>query len=318
MLTYFTLAILLAIFIIWKTFIIVPMREAAVKERLGKFAGVLQPGFHLLIPFVERVAYRHEMREQVIDVDPQTSITRDNIQLDVDGLVYIKVMDPEKASYGIQDYQRASVNLAQTTMRSEIGKMDLDNTFSERDTINDNIVKEIDRASDPWGIKVLRYEIRNITPPPRVIETMEKQMEAERQKRAEITLATADKESRINLSQGERMEAINISEGEKQRRLNVAEGRAKEITLVAEATATGLQKVAEAIGRPGGQQAVNMQVIDQFIEELGRILRTANVTVVPAQLANIKGFFEGIAQLQDHVAPAGGAGHIHPQSTTKK
>ena len=301
MFTYVTVFILVALFILWQTFIIVPMREAVVKERLGKFAGVLEPGFHLLIPFIERVAYRHEMREQVIDVDTQTSITRDNIQLEVDGLVFIKVMDPAKASYGIQDYQRASVNLAQTTMRSEVGKLSLDSTFSERDSINDNIVKEIDQASDPWGIKVMRYEIRNITPPPRVIETMEKQMEAVRQKRAEITLATAEKENLINLSEGERAEAINISEGEKQRRLNVANGRAQEITLVAEASAQGLRRVAEAIGKPGGSQAVKMQIVDQFIEELGRILGKANVTVVPAQLANIKGFFEGIGQLQGHV-----------------
>jgi regulator of protease activity HflC (stomatin/prohibitin superfamily) len=296
---WFTIAILLlvVIFILWKMFVIVPAKEAFVKERLGKFKGVLNPGFHFLVPLIDRVAYKHDIREQVLDIPSQSCITKDNIQVDVDGLVYLKVVDPEKASYGIENYRRASVNLAQTTMRSEIGKLDLDKTFSERDTINDNIVVEIDKASDPWGIKMLRYEIRNISPSDNVIDTLEKQMEAERQKRAEITLATADKEARINVSEGERQEAINLSEGEKEKRINEAEGRAKQIELLAQASANGIKKIAEAIQKPGGPMAVKMQIIDQFITEFGRILEVSDVTVLPSQLANIKGFFEGIGEV---------------------
>ncbi|MDH4128374.1 MAG: paraslipin [Spirochaetota bacterium] len=298
---WLVLAIILLVFlfIVWKMFVIVPTRENCIKERLGKFVGILNPGFHFLIPFIDRIAYRHEMREQVLDIPVQTCITRDNIQVDVDGLVYLKVMDAYKASYGIADYHRASINMAQTTMRSEIGKMSLDNTFSERESINENIVKEIDKASDPWGIKMLRYEIKNITPSKKIIDTMEKQMEAERQKRAEILLAQADKEARINLSQGERQEAINISEGEKSKRINEADGRASEISLLADASANGIRLVAEAIKKQGGPEAVKMQIIEQFIDEFGKILRKSNISVVPAQLANIKGFFEGIGKLSD-------------------
>ena len=300
----FTGLVLLALGIILQTFIIIPMREAAVKERLGKFAGVMMPGFHFLVPFFDRVAYRQEMREQVLDVPSQTCITKDNIQVEVDGLVYLKVTDPQKASYGIQDYRRASVNLAQTTMRSEIGKLTLDNTFSEREALNDKIVRSVDSASDPWGIKVLRYEIRNIEPSRSVIDTLEKQMEAEREKRADITMASAERDGMINISQGERQEAINLSEGEKQKRINEAHGRAREIALVAEATANGLRQVAAATRKPGGSNAVKMQIVDQFIEELGKILATAHVSVVPGPLANIQGFFEGIAQVSSHLGTA--------------
>jgi len=193
MLTFLTVLFLIALVLLWKTACIVPMRDAFVIERLGKFRKVLEPGFHILIPFFDRIAYRHEMREQVIDVPSQACITRDNMQVAVDGLVYLRVIDPERASYGIEDYRRAAVNLAQTTMRSEIGKLDLSQTFSERDALNDSIVREIDKASDPWGVKVLRYEIRNITPSTDVIHTLEKQMEAEREKRAEITRADAER-----------------------------------------------------------------------------------------------------------------------------
>ncbi len=301
-LSLITGAVLLILGLVLKTIIIVPEREAVVKERLGKFAGVLMPGLHFLIPFFDRAAYVQERREQVMDVPSQGCITRDNIQVEVDGLVYLKVTDPQKASYGIQDYRRASVNLAQTTMRSEIGKLSLDNTFSERDTLNENIVRAVDTASDPWGIKVLRYEIRNIDPSPNVIDTLEKQMEAERIKRAEITMADAERQSLINLSTGERQEAINISEGEKQRRINEAAGRAREITLLADATAAGIRRVAEATRKPGGMAALKMRIVEQFIEELGRILQSAQVSVVPSQLANIKGFFEGMSRISTTMA----------------
>ena len=303
MLTGLTVVVLLGLLVVWKTFIVVPMREAYVKERLGKFAGVLRPGFHFLIPFVDRIAYRQEMREQVIDIPPQSCVTRDNIQVEVDGIVYLKVMDPEKASYGIENYRRASVNMAQTTMRAEIGKLVLDKTFSERDAVNENIVREIDKASDPWGIKVMRYEIRNITPSARVVETLEKEMEAERQKRAKITQATGEKEARINLSVGERQEAVNLSEGERQRRINEAGGRAKEITSVAEATAWGVERVAAAIRRPGGQLAVKTRIVQQFVQQLGAVLQTSRISVVPAELARLRGFFEGVGRIAANPNP---------------
>ena len=258
MLATLTFGFLALLFIVLKLILIVQMKEVCVIERLGKFRAVMQPGMHFLIPFIDRVAYRHETREQVLDIPAQSCISKDNIQIDVDGLVYIQVMDGAKASYGIEDYRRASINLAQTTMRSEIGKLNLSQTFSERDALNETIVQEIDKASDPWGIKVLRYEVRNITPSPNVVHTLEKQMEAERQKRAEITLAEAEKQSTINLSEGQRQEAINLSEGDKQRQINEAHGRAKEIEILTQATAEGVNLIAQAASKPGGKQAIKM------------------------------------------------------------
>ena len=280
------------------------MREVCVIERLGKFRAVMQPGVHFLIPFFDRVAYRHETREQVLDIPAQICISRDNIQINVDGLVYIKVMDGAKASYGIEDYRRASINLAQTTMRSEIGKLKLGQTFSEREALNETIVREIDKASDPWGIKVLRYEVRNITPSENVIHTLEKQMEAERQKRAEITMAKAEKESTINLSEGDRQEAINISEGEKQKRINEAEGRAEEIRILTEATAKGIDMIAQAAKAPGGQEAIKMRLLGQFIEQTGSILNTADVSILPTEMAKLEGFFEGMDKVTQTVQGA--------------
>ena len=299
-----TVLVLVAIAVLWNTLLIVPAREEVLKERFGKFADVLKAGFHLLIPLVDRVAYRLERREQVIDIPPQSCITKDNIQVEVDGLVFLKVVDSYKASYGIANYKRASINLAQTTMRSEIGKLTLEQTFSERENINQSIVKEIDMASDPWGIKMLRYEIKNITPSRGVLETLEKQMEAERQKRAQITLAVADKEARINVSEGERQAAINLSEGDRQRRINEANGRSEEIALLATASASAITAIATAIRQPGGALAVKMEVLEQFIEAFGRILEASDVSVVPAQLATLQGFFEGIGEVAKKL-PAG-------------
>jgi regulator of protease activity HflC (stomatin/prohibitin superfamily) len=297
MLTTFTVLTIIAIFVGTNTIIIVPMREAYVIERLGKFRAVLQPGMHFLIPFFDRIAYRHETREQIIDIPSQSCISKDNIQIEVDGLVYLKVMDAKKGSYGIENYILGAINLAQTTMRSEVGKLTLGQTFSERDKLNETIVKEVDSASDSWGIKVLRYEIMNIRPSDNVISTLEKQMEAEREKRADITLATAHKESTINLSEGQKVEAINISEGEKQRRINLAKGKAAEISLVAEAQATGVALVSEAINEPGGHIAVKMQLVDQFIDEVGSIMDRSDVSVLPNEMANVKGIFEGVDQV---------------------
>lgn len=297
MLTAFTIMTLLALFVAWHTIIIVPMRESYVVERLGKFRATLQPGLHILIPFFDRIAYRHEIREQVLDIPSQSCITQDNIQVEIDGIVYLKVTDPRRASYGIEDYRNAAVNLAQTTMRSEVGKISLSQTFSERESLNVTIVKEIDTASDPWGIKVLRYEIMNIRPSQNVVHTLEKEMQAEREKRAEITMATAEKESMVLLSEGERQEAINYSEGEKQKRINEAEGKAKEISLVADASAKGIAMVATAISKPGGDMAVKMQLADQFVNELGRLMATSDISVLPNEMANIKGVFEGFDQV---------------------
>lgn len=304
----FTIGFFVLIGVVYKTFIVVPMREHVTKERLGKYSATLRPGFHFMVPFIDRAAYRQEMREQAINVPSQSCITRDNIQVEVDGVVYLKVVDAYKASYGIGDYVQASVNLAQTTMRSEIGKLTLDETFSERDRINENIVREIDKASAPWGVKMIRYEIMNITPSRRVIDTMEKQMEAERHKRAEITISNGQKEAQILLSEGRKLAAINESEGEKVRRINEATGRAEEIRILAEAAAEGLRIVASAIQKPGGDAAVRAQLLEQFIEEYGQVLQASDVSVVPADLARVKGIFEGLGEVSSTLATADAKG----------
>ncbi len=306
MLAIFTFVFLGCLFLLLKLILVVEMREVCVVERLGKFRGIKQPGLHFLIPFFDKVAYRHETREQALDIPSQSCISRDNIQIDVDGLVYIQVMDGAKASYGIEDYRRASINLAQTTMRSEIGKLKLGQTFSERDKLNETIVREIDKASDPWGIKVLRYEVRNITPSHNVIHTLEKQMEAEREKRAEITLAEAERESTINLSEGERQEAINISEGDKQRQINEAHGRAKEIEILADATAQGINMIAQASAQPGGDKAIKVRLLNEFIKQTGQILATADVSVLPTEVAKLDGFFNGMEQVTQTTSAAQG------------
>jgi regulator of protease activity HflC (stomatin/prohibitin superfamily) len=291
--------ILVAVVLIRKTFIIVEMRLEVVKERLGKYQKTLKPGFHFLVPFIDRVAYTQEMREEVLDVPSQRCITKDNIEVDVDGILYLKVMDAAKASYGIGDYMKAAINLAQTTMRSEIGKITLDDTFSEREAMNENIVQEIDKASDPWGVKVMRYEIRDIEPSSQVIQTLEKQMEAERDKRAEITLSTGERDARINVSRGDRQAAILHSEGRRQQRINEAQGSAKEMELLAGATARGIERIAEAIATPGGALAVKARLTEQFIDELGYILDGADISVLPIEAANLKTFFEGVATVSD-------------------
>ncbi len=290
---FFTILILIVAFVAYHLILIVPMRELCVIERLGKFRSILEPGLHFLIPFVDRVAYRHETRELCINIPHQSCISRDNIQIDVDALLYIKVMDAYKASYGIEDYLIAAINLAQTTVRSEVGKLRLSQTFSERDALNETIVREIDNASEPWGIKVMRYEVMNITPSSNVIDVLEKQMEAERQKRAEITLANAERDSTINLSEGERQEAINLSEGERQKRINEANGRAREISILATATADGMTAIASALKQPGGHQAMNVRLVESYIDQVDSLYARSDVSIVPSELANIEGMFEG-------------------------
>ena len=294
MLTATSSILLIIIFLIYKTIIIVAERENVIVERLGKFHRILKPGIHFLIPLIDNAAYSQEIREQVIDIPSQSVITSDNIQVDVDGLLYLQVMDAKKASYGIGSYLAASINLAQTTMRSEVGKITLGKIFSERDTVNTNIIAEVDKASNPWGVKVMRYEIKDIMPTLHVIETLEKQMEAEREKRAEITRATAEKEKLINVSEGQRQKSINVSEGYKQQRINEATGRAEAIKLVADATAKSITMVSEAITLPGGTEALKMRLIEQYLDELSGIIQDADVSIFPANLATLKGAIDEI------------------------
>jgi regulator of protease activity HflC (stomatin/prohibitin superfamily) len=299
--TLLLLVVGVAAFVIYHTFIIVEMREEVILERFGKYHATLEPGFHFVIPFIDRVAYRQETREQVLDVPHQKCITKDNIEVDVDGLVYLKVMDSYKASYGINDYRLAAVNLAQTTMRSEVGKITLDDTFSERDAMNEAIVEELDKASNPWGVKVMRYELKDIQPAEDIVRTMEKQMEAEREKRAEITESSGERDARINVSEGEQEESVLLSEGQREKRINEAEGDAREMELLAEATANGIERIAEAISQPGGSLAVKMRLTEQFIDRLGEVIDGANVSVLPMDAAHMRSFFEGASEVTDSV-----------------
>lgn len=285
-----TAAILIAVLVILiKTARIVPQKEAHVVERLGKYSKTLEAGFHILVPFLDKVSYKHSLKEIATDVAPQTCITKDNIAVEIDGVLYFQVLDPRKASYGIENYRYAATQLAQTTLRSEIGKLELDKTFEEREAINANIIEAIDKASEPWGLKITRYEIRNIEPPQSVKDALEKQMRAERERRAVVAKSEGDREARINVSIGERQEAINLSEGEKMKRINEAEGRAREIELVAVATAEGLRKVAEAITLPGGKEAVSLRVAEQWVKEFGSLAKTNNTMIIPSNLADVSG-----------------------------
>jgi regulator of protease activity HflC (stomatin/prohibitin superfamily) len=276
---------------------IVPQKQAYVIERLGKYSKTLNAGFHLLVPFVDRVAYKHTLKENAVDVPPQTCITKDNIAVEVDGVLYLQVMDPVKASYGIENYMFASVQLAQTTMRSEIGKLELDRTFEEREQINGAIIAAVDKASDPWGVKITRYEIKNISPPQSVKDALEKQMRAEREKRAAIAESEGERQAKINVAEGTKQEAIKKSEGEKMKRINEAEGRAREIELVATATAEGLRRVAEAIQEQGGQDAVNLRVAEQYVTEFGKLARENNTIILPANLADLGGVVATVTSL---------------------
>ncbi|MCC5815923.1 MAG: paraslipin [Leptospira sp.] len=294
---YFTLFFVVVLFFIIKTFIIVPQQYAYIKERLGVPKDVLQAGFHFLIPFIEKVKYKQNLKEVAVDVRPQLCTTRDNVVVEVDGILYLQVVDPYKASYGIDNFYLATEQLAQTTLRSEIGKMLLSQTFSERETINTNVVRQIDEATDPWGIKVNRYELKNITPPKSIIIEMENQMKAERERRSEIITSEGDRQARINRSMGERQEAINLSEGDKLKLVNEAEGKAAEIELIAEATANGLKAIADSISMQGGKQAVQLQITQEYLEGLGKVFDKSKTTVLPETLANIKGVFEGVSKV---------------------
>jgi regulator of protease activity HflC (stomatin/prohibitin superfamily) len=268
---------------------VVPQRSAFIVERLGKYNRTLEAGLHFLVPFLDRVAYRLSLKEQAVDVPPQTCITKDNISVEVDGILYLQVVDPQKAAYGITNYMFAATQLAQTTMRSVMGRLELDKTFEERETINGTIVTAVDKASEPWGVKVTRYEVKNISPPQSIKDAMEKQMRAEREKRAQIAESEGQRQATINVAEGVRQEMIAKSEGEKQRRINEAEGRAFEIERVATATASGIQSIAQALNQPGGTAAVNLRVAEQYLNEFGKLARTNNTMIVPTNLGDVAG-----------------------------
>lgn len=287
--------IVIAIFVLvtlFKTARVVPQKEAYIVERLGKYSKTLEAGFHILVPFLDRVGYKHTLKEQAVDVPPQQCITKDNIAVEVDGILYMQVVDPKKASYGIDNYRFASTQLAQTTMRSVMGKLELDKTFEEREMINGAIVDAVDKASDPWGVKVTRYEVKNIVPPQSIKDAMEKQMRAEREKRAVIAESEGDRQAKINRAEGEKQEMIAQSEGEKQKRINEAEGRAAEIEKVAVATALGIREIAQAINEQGGRDAVNLRIAEQYIGEFGKLAQESNSMIIPTNLADIAGIIK--------------------------
>ena len=278
---------LVVLFILWKTAIVVPQQSAYVVERLGRYSGTLDAGFHVLVPFIDVIRYRHSLKEAALDIPAQICITRDNVQVQVDGVLYLKVLNAERTSYGISDHLFAITQLAQTTLRSEVGKIDLDRTFEERTTINTSVVAELDKASEPWGVKVLRYEIKNITPPADILAAMEKQMRAEREKRAVILTSEGTRDAAINTAEGMKQEVIKQSEARKQQQINEAEGEAAAITSVATATAAGIRSVAEAIKLPGGQEAVQLRVAEQYIGQFGELAKKSNTIVLPANVADV-------------------------------
>ena len=295
----------LVVYTLARTAVVVPQQSAYVVERLGKFTGTLGAGFHILLPFIDVIRYKHSLKEQAIDIPAQSCITRDNVQVHVDGILYLKVLDAERASYGISDYVFALVQLAQTNLRSEIGKIDLDRTFEERTHINAQVVSEVDKASEAWGVKVLRYEIKNIKPPDDVLAAMEKQMRAEREKRAVILASEGERDAAINTADGAKQQVIKQSEANRQQRINEAEGEASSILARANATAEGIRKVAEAIQAPGGFEAVQLRVAEQYITNFGEIAKAGNTLVVPATLSDVG----SMVTLAMNVirSPAGGA-----------
>lgn len=289
-----------------KTAQIVPQRSAYIIERLGKYHKTLEAGFHLLIPFVDRVAYRHTLKEEAIDVPSQACVTRDNIQVVVNGIVYLQVIDARQASYGITDYRYASTQLAQTTLRSVIGRIDLDKTFEERETINQQVVAALDQAAQPWGVKVLRYEIADIELPNTILDALEKQMRAERERRAVVAKSEGQRQEKINVSEGIKQETINLSEAEKIRQINEAEGRAEEIRLVAQATADGLDMVARAIQQPGGAEAVSLRIAEQYVREFGRLAQESTTLILPAELSDIGASVSALSRMLGETRPKSG------------
>jgi regulator of protease activity HflC (stomatin/prohibitin superfamily) len=280
-----------------KTAKIVPQRKAFVVERLGKYSRTLGAGFHILLPFIDRISYKHSLKETAIDVPSQMCITKDNIAIEIDGVLYMQVLDAKKASYGIENYFFASSQLAQTTLRSEIGKLELDKTFEERDTVNANIIAALDKASEPWGLKITRYEIANITPPRSVQDALEKQMRAERERRAQIAHSEGEREAAINVAEGQKQQVIKESEAEKTRQINEAQGKAEEITMLASATAEGLRRISESIIAPGGKEAVNLKIAEQYVKEFGNLAKVNNTMILPSNLADIGGTVAALSKV---------------------
>ena len=278
---------LFAFIVVLRTAVVVPQQSAYVVERLGRYHATLSAGFHILLPFVDNIRYRHSLKEMAIDIPAQVCITRDNVQVGVDGILYLKILNPERASYGISDYVFAIAQLAQTMLRSEIGKIDLDKTFEERGNINAAVVTELDKASEPWGVKVLRYEIKNITPPQDVLAAMEKQMRAEREKRAVVLTSEGARDAAINNAEGEKQQVIKASEARRQQQINEAEGQAAAILSVARATAEGIRQVADAIRQPGGQEATQLRVAEQYVQQFGQLAQETNTLILPANVADV-------------------------------
>ena len=298
---------IVVIVVIAKTAVVVPQQSAYVVETLGRYNNTMQAGFHILVPFVQRVAYRHTLKEQAVDIPEQICITRDNVQVGVDGVLYLQVLDARDASYGITDYLFAISQLAQTTLRSEVGKLDLDRTFEERGAINASVVSELDKATSSWGIKVLRYEIKNINPPTDVLAAMEKQMRAEREKRAVVLTSEGERDAQINNAEGDKQRVIKESEAAKQKQINEAEGEAEAILAVAAATAEGLRRVAAAVDTEGGQSAMRLRIAEQYVEQFGRLGQAGNTFVVPADMGNMASMFTlatAILKGGDRSAPA--------------
>jgi regulator of protease activity HflC (stomatin/prohibitin superfamily) len=288
--TFILIGIILLAFILISSMVkVVPQRTAIIVERLGKYRATFTAGFQILIPFIDKIRYRHTLKEQAIDVAPQICITRDNIAVEVDGILYLQILDPQKASYGIDNYRFASIQIAQTTMRSVIGKLELDRTFEERESINATIVEAVDKASEPWGVKVTRYEVKNISPPQSIRDAMEKQMRAEREKRAVIAESEGTKQAKINNAEGDKQELIKKSEGEMQKRINEAAGKASEIEQVANATANGLRAIALAISEENGLNAVNLRVAEQYLLGFANLAKQNNTIVLPANLTDVAG-----------------------------
>src|SRR5687768_8215689 len=296
----------LAVVNLARTATVVPQQSAYVVENLGRYSRTLQAGFHILIPFVERIAYRHNLKEEAVDITEQVCITKDNVQVGVDGVPYMQVLDASKASYGITNHRFAISQLAQTTLRSEIGKIELDRTFEERATINANVVSELDKASAPWGVKVLRYEIRNINPPADVLQAMEKQMRAEREKRAVILTSEGDRDAKINQAEGEKQRVIKESEANRQQQINEAAGEAEAILAVATATAEGLRRVAEAVSSGGGREAMQLRIAESYVAQFGNLARSTNTLVVPANLSDIASMIAMATKVFDQSRAQGG------------
>jgi regulator of protease activity HflC (stomatin/prohibitin superfamily) len=289
-----------------KTAQIVPQRSAFIIERLGRYSRTLDAGFHILIPFVDRVAYRHTLKEEALDVPKQQCITKDNISVSVDGVLYLQVIDPQSASYGITDYRFASMSLAQTTLRSIIGQIELDKTFEERGRLNEEVVRALDDAAQPWGVKVLRYEIADILMPGTITDALEQQMRAERERRAVVARSEGERQEKINISEGEKTQIINLSVAQREKQINEAEGKAREIEMLAEATAVGIERIASAIEKPGGKDAVSLRIAEQYVREFGRLAQSGTTLILPAELTNIGGAVAGLAKTLQTLTPAPG------------